>query len=418
MRKKRIAMAVFRLSAKSPAYRESLSRYYPDGASGRASDRLAQVGFRLLQAFHESNGKDMADSPQAGKATVQAQYILRAFQSATLKFIFVNKMRITMAVLIILLLFALLQIDRESLLQSIRQVPVWLIILLGTLQIITQFLVNLQWHQISKIANSPMSFRDMFYINCQGAIMDCITPGVKFGGEVTRAVQISRIGNLPGEHSAAIVALQKLFSLSALFFILIFTVGYLVGQVPFLQARHLQFMIYGLLSMFILIFIGMFIMPGRIIKLLQNGQNPKRLSFSRVRSFLITLFGQIESVRKNKRALAMLSLLSLFIWLLYPAKMYILAIQFLPAAHAVLIAAITFAAYMVAMLPIFPGGIGGFEGTMSGLLVSVGYAVSDAATMTIIFRFITFWFVMMLSVVFIAFCKASKSIRERGRDSM
>jgi len=325
-----------------------------------------------------------------------------------------NIKRIAMAILIILLLVALSQIDRQSLIYSVRQIPLWMIILLGILQIITQLLLNLQWYCISRLAKSSLTFWEMLYISSQGAVVDGITPGVKFGGEVTRAVQISRIGKLPGEQSAAIVAMQKLFSLSALFIILMFVVGYLVGQVTFLQTGYIQFIIYGVLSLFLVAFIGIFILPDLVSKFFQK-RTSRRLWVRKMHCFMLALLQQIKSIRKNKLALVSLLLLSFFIWLLYPVKMYILATHFYPVTHAVYIGAITFAAYMVAMLPIFPGGLGGFEGTMLGLLVSVGFLVSDAATMTLVHRFITFWFVVLLSITFIAFYKAGSKIGHKKK---
>ena len=99
-------------------------------------------------------------------------------------------------------------------------------------------------------------------------------------------------------------------------------------------------------------------------------------------------------------------MLSFFIWLLYPAKLYLLTIQFAPDVPVVHICATGFLAYMVAMLPIFPGGLGGFEGTMSGLLVALSFTISDAAVVTVLFRFITFWLVLLLSLVYVALHKA------------
>ena len=277
--------------------------------------------------------------------------------------------------------------------------------LLIGLQIVSQLLVNLQWHQIAKFTDADVSFGNMFYINCQGAVMDSITPGVKVGGEVTRAVQISRRGNCSGEQAVAVVALQKLFSLSAFFFMNLFTVGYLIGRVPLFQVRYIQFFVYGILLLFLLIFASIFIAPGRIKVYLQARKNSRFSWARRVRGFLLMLLDQVISIRGNTKAWVMLSLLSFFIWLLYPVKMYLLAIQFFPDAHAVYIGAVTFASYMVAMIPIFPGGLGGFEGTMSGLLLTMGFEVSDAVVVTVLFRFVTFWFVMLLSLGFIVFRK-------------
>jgi uncharacterized protein (TIRG00374 family) len=299
------------------------------------------------------------------------------------------------AILAAMLLFALSRLDGQSLLYSIGQIPLWLVVALPALQIITQLLVNLQWHKIARLADIPISFWDMLYANCQGAVMDSVTPGVKIGGEVTRAVQISRIANCPGNVSAAVVAVQKLFSLSAFFIILLFAAGRFFA-LPFLLA-----------------FFYVFARPDRIISRLQAKKAPRFAWVRKIRDFLMVALGQIGHVVKNKRALVMLSVLSLSIWLLYPAKMYILAVQFHPEAQILHIAAITFAAYMVAMLPIFPGGLGGFEATMAGLLAAVGVAVSDAAVITVFFRFATFWFVMPASLTFVALHKARKNRRHK-----
>jgi len=313
-----------------------------------------------------------------------------------------NKKHILIIAVVALLIIALFRFDHESLFYSIRQIPVWLVLLMLGLQIATQLLINFQWFRIAKLSGISVLYRDIFYANSQGAVIDSITPGVKFGGEVTRAVQISRLGNCSGEQAAALVALQKLFSLSAMVFILLFVVGYLIGEVPWLSAWYMQILVYGILLMFLLLFLSIFFMPHRIESYIQAKNTPRFSWTRRVRGFLLTLLNQVKNVREDKMTWVMLSLLSLFIWLLYPVKMYILAIQFYPEANLIHVAAITFAAYMVAMLPIFPGGLGGFEGTMTGLLVAMGIIVSDAIVMTVFFRFATFWFVMLFSLAYVS----------------
>jgi len=126
----------------------------------------------------------------------------------------------------------------------------------------------------------------------------------------------------------------------------------------------------------------------------------------RLRGFLLTALHPLESARQHKRAWALLALLSLCIWLLYPAKLYVLVLPFYPQAHVMTVAAATFAAYMVAMLPIFPGGLGGFEATLTGLLAAMGMALSDAVVVTVFFRFATFWFVLLLSLAYIGLRRA------------
>jgi uncharacterized protein (TIRG00374 family) len=103
-------------------------------------------------------------------------------------------------------------------------------------------------------------------------------------------------------------------------------------------------------------------------------------------------------------------LLSFFIWFLYPLKLLIISYSFMAGADVFFVAATTFAAYLVALIPIFPGGLGGFEGTMSALLVSVGFVLNDALAVTVLFRFFTFWFVLLMSLAFIGVYKFKEKI--------
>ena len=304
--------------------------------------------------------------------------------------------------IVLLLLIALFQLDVEGLLHSIKQIPLRLVLSLIGLQVLSQILINIQWHQIAKLSGVKASFWDMLYINSQGSIMDSITPGVKIGGEITRAVQISRKAGCSGEQSAVIVALQKLFSISALLSIQLFAAGYLIGRMRLLQAFYMQFLIYGVLVLLILIFATIFFMPNRIKVYLQLKKKPRFSWQGKARSFLVALTDRIIYIHKNWM---MLWLLSFIIWLLYPIKIFMLSAQFAPDISIFYIGAIAFAAYMVAMLPIFPGGLGGFEGAMTGLLVLVGLMINDAAVITILFRFATFWFVLLLSLVYIGLYK-------------
>ena len=185
----------------------------------------------------------------------------------------------------------------------------------------------------------------------------------------------------------------------------LFALGFLIGNVPFLEARFLQFLVYGIVVLFLLLFLSVFVIPQRIKAYLQARENPGFSWAVKLKTFSLALLDNILSIRSNLKACVLLFALSNLIWLLYPVKMYLLAVQFLPDASILLTGAAAFASYMVAMLPIFPGGLGGFEGAMSGLLLTMGFMQSDALVITVIFRFVTFWFVLLLAMVFIGFHK-------------
>jgi len=298
--------------------------------------------------------------------------------------------------MILLLPVVLSQLDKTNLLYSIRQIPIEIVAIVIGLQIVSQLLVNYQWYKIAKLTNLFIPFHRMLYINCLGSVVDSITPGVKVGGEITRTIQISRIGKCSVEQSGTIPVLQKIFSLSAFFFIQLFAVGFLIRTVSLFESEHIQISIYSVLLLFLLIFATIFFIPHRIKSYLSTKKSPR---------FFHSLLEQVVVIRKNTKAWVPLLLLSFLIWLIYPFKLYILAIQIFNNVPIIYIVAITFVSYMVAMLPIFPGGLGGFEGTMVGLFTAVGLPISCAAVITLLFRFITFWLVMLLSIIFIAFYK-------------
>ena len=118
---------------------------------------------------------------------------------------------------------------------------------------------------------------------------------------------------------------------------------------------------------------------------------------------------------QNRKLFVGLCLLSLFIWILYPVKMYLLVID-VSNISIIYVTAATFTAYSVALLPIFPGGLGGFEGAMTGLLLAFGLAVDDAVAVTVVFRFITFWFVMVLALGVIIARNSIRACKKRGKD--
>ncbi|MCL1881451.1 MAG: flippase-like domain-containing protein [Oscillospiraceae bacterium] len=312
--------------------------------------------------------------------------------------------KLLFASLALLLLLALSRLDLQMLLESIRKIPLWVFGALVLLQIVSQLLVNLQWHRIVRHVGIKLSYGEMFHINSQGKIVEGITPGVKIGGEVTRAIQISRRAGCSTDEATAVVVIQKLFSMSAFFFVNLFAVGYLIGNAPILQVRSIQILVYSVLCLLLLSFIGVLLFPKQFKRLFQ------KVKLNKARKLLLTLSEQVIQLRKNKRLCIMLIVLSFTIWLLYPAKIILLMGQISPDSSFVYtyVGSIAFASYLVAMLPIFPGGIGGFEGTMSGLLVVAGYSPAISVAATAVFRFITFWLVMLFGLVFIGFCRAKE----------
>jgi len=312
---------------------------------------------------------------------------------------------------VVFLVLAVRQFDMQSLLDSIRQIPVWSVALLFAAQIVTQLLINTQWHQIAKNFKSPISYSQMLYINAQAELIH-IAPGGHVGCDVFRAVQINKGGNCTGEQSAAVVAIQKLFSLSAFFTISLVSIGVFIGRVPWLQGTGFQFLLYGLLLLILILLGCIFIMPHKMaVVLSKKWQKPPRFKWTgKLRGFALVSLEHIVYLRKHPKLMLGLAILALSIWTLYPLKMYLLATQLIPDINIIYVAAATFLSYTVAMIPIFPGGLGGFEGTMTALLLFIGFAQGGAIVITVLFRFATFWFVVLMSLIFMAFYRMFKKM--------
>ncbi|HHT36652.1 MAG: YbhN family protein [Candidatus Wallacebacter cryptica] len=304
----------------------------------------------------------------------------------------------------ILLLALFLQINLDELYLSLAQIDWKVIGLLLLLQIVTQLLLNLQWQRIAVFVGVKLSFWTMFYINAQGSVMESITPGVKVGGEITRGVQLARLGRCSGSTAAVVVVLQKIFSLSAFALINIFAAVYLSHRSSILDSSLSRLIVYTFLGLVLAAFALILIMPKQLLARINN-KPPVRTWLGAVRRFVENLLEHIVMFESRKQELVIQFILALAIWLLYPLKLYLLTAQVLPDAPLVYITSITFISYLVGMLPLFPGGLGGFEGTMSGLLTGIGLSLSSSAAVAVIFRFITFWFVIITSLAFTAVYK-------------
>ena len=146
----------------------------------------------------------------------------------------------------------------------------------------------------------------------------------------------------------------------------------------------------------------MFLLPKRMLNWLAAKEEVRPNRSGAVRRFLQNLLEHILLFENQSGELILQFVLALAIWLLYPAKLYVLAVQIQPDIPLVYIGSITFVSYLIGMLPLFPGGLGGFEGTMTGLLRGLGVPLSGAAALAVIFRFVTFWFVILVSLCYAA----------------
>lgn len=297
----------------------------------------------------------------------------------------------------VLLYFLLKGFNFSLFLSSIKNLSALHLIVLSALQIFTQLLLNYQWFEITKISGGKIKFLSMLNINSHGTVAEAITPGVKIGGEVIRAVLLKKEG-IETADAAAIVAVQKMISLSA-FFVLI--IGALIYFIIFYNIFniYLNIVVIIVLSAFIVLFISILFYPQRFNKFASNAK-PKSKFKAVLQSFFKSVIDKSSELKNRGMGLQKQMLISFIIWFLFPLKLILLANFLNIQADLIYLCAVTFICYIVSMLPLLPGGLGSFEASMTALFVVIGTAVEQAAAAAFIFRFFTFWLVVLLSVTY------------------
>lgn len=288
--------------------------------------------------------------------------------------------------------------DWGEMFTHLKTTPLRVIIFLLLFQCLTMLLINVQWRSLAAHAGEPISFFDMLLVNAQGTVVDGLTPGMKMGGEVVRLMALKNKAQVDWAQATIVVGLQKTFSLLSFLFL---SLGSLIWFSLTLGSgyRYYQYLFTAAVAIFLLAFFLLIILslkPDTIIRLLgkffKNSPTGSKIQETLKKYSLL-----LQGLLKNKRVfLAQLGLGS-FIWSFYAFKLLVLLRGYHLELAYITVAAVTFLAYIVGMIPLFPGGIGSFESAMILLLKLAGIPIEMGVTVAIVFRAATFWFEFLLS---------------------
>ncbi len=252
--------------------------------------------------------------------------------------------------------------------------PWYAVLLLLLMQSASLALLVTQWTALlgSSDSDARVSWCAVLPRYLAGNFVEAVTPSAKLGGEAARltlfargfGVKTSTIGILAAVHAACMLAgLAVLLPLA----VRLGAVGYLQqlgGPAPADSAVR---------------WIPLLAVPPAAIALLRHAARRMRVASPAV------AFG--------------VAALAVVIWALYPVKVA-LAAEFLgvTVSFGVVVTA-TFGAYLVGLLPITPGGLGGYEAGMVAVFVSAGVSPADAAAVTVLARAVSFWWPLALSAL-------------------
>ncbi len=310
--------------------------------------------------------------------------------------------------IIVLFIIIIESTDFKSIVKHLKRVEESTFVLLICLQVITQLLLAFQWSKITKRVIGKSSFIKILYIFTRGSVIEAITPGAKIGGEATRVYYLKKDFNCKTVEAVNIVLIQKCISMSVLLSICVISFVYLCSLITIHLSVLVQVLIAVLCLILIFFMVSLLFFSEKLIKLFSLNDNKL---INKIKGFIKNYNDATKKL--NRKSWLLQFSISAIVWLLFPIKMLIIAHSFRLDIPFLILLAITMTSYMIGMFPITPGGLGTFEATMIALfsILSINNGVSVA--ITIIFRFITHWFVILISLVFVVGYKIVKNIKRR-----
>ncbi|NLA84787.1 MAG: flippase-like domain-containing protein [Clostridiales bacterium] len=311
-----------------------------------------------------------------------------------------------------MIVYILANTDFRLIWLHLREVPLPLAALLLSLQLVTQMALNLQWYLLSRNLNLKTSFLQLFVINAYGTLTDAVTPGEKVGGEVVRIIQFKRILKYSANQSTSLVAIQKsvsVFSLVLLNFIALLTLS---KEISFLESDTTRAVLIVISAVLALFFLSLLFFTERLNILVQKMNHNGNIGKG-VKRWMQGFTRDTKLISRHPGRWIQQLLLSLGIWALFPLKLFILVSHY-ASVNPLVLFAITFVSYFAAMIPLLPGGLGTFDSIMSGLLLINGLAIEEALAISLIFRFVTFWFVVLISVLIVFLWKVFTHGRKKA----
>ncbi|NLW56817.1 MAG: hypothetical protein GX050_09450 [Firmicutes bacterium] len=140
-----------------------------------------------------------------------------------------------MPIVAALLVYVVVQADLRGVFAHVGAIPVWLLLTLLGLQLITQLLLNFQWYRLCRVFGWPATFFNLLLVSSYGAVVDAITPGEKIGGELARVLQLRKYLGYSTGQATILVTIQKALRLSALVLLNLAVVVTMANQISFLH---------------------------------------------------------------------------------------------------------------------------------------------------------------------------------------
>lgn len=322
---------------------------------------------------------------------------------------------------ILIITAAIIFIGWEDIYQIMSRMNVYQLILMILLQLATLLLSAFILFYLIKQKSKRISIFNVFCINQAGSFVESITPSVKIGGETLKMYLLHKKTYLPYSEIAALTVVNKFYSL--LPFLIIAFLTLCAAAIAFNLPIFVYLAFIGLLSFFslFLIFfnyqrlqvehffekIGVSSKKRRSLILEKTGEKARKLH-----NFLAAASQNSRKIITTFQQKALVFTTSFVIWAFYPIKVYLISSMLGYQLSPVIVITAIYTAYLVSMIPLFPGGLATFEGSLALVLTSEGLSYPEAFSIALMVRLITFWIPLAISAAFTIYLIPKKTRKE------
>lgn len=276
-----------------------------------------------------------------------------------------------------------------------------------------------KWHYLLGKLVRELSFTKIFTLFLAGNFVESVTPSVKFGGEAARIYLLRRYTALSYGKLTGVLFTHKYISLLPLVLLAAVFLGMAALRYELPVVVYFSFL--GLGAFFILV---AWLARGKQLLAddspgigpeecyVQDDQRDKcrgglflwklihvvRAKGGKLLAFLQEASRHSSNLTGPSERKALM-LLSLLVWFIYPLKVYLVSFMLGYEIGLVTAGIITYAAYLVSMFPLLPGGFGSFEGSMVFMFSLAGFSPAEGLAVALLTRLVTYWFPLLLSAV-------------------
>jgi len=299
-----------------------------------------------------------------------------------------------------------------------------IMIFLALLQIATLGMTAFQWRYMLNKSNRDLSLGRVLAINLAGNYVESVTPSVKFGGETARLYLFHRQTLLGYDKLAGILLALKYYSLLPFLAFVSVIIGFSIMRY---QLPAITLIAFSLLLAFFLLIALMHYRVGSANSEQErvatantvsddsrdSGAGGLGIITRKIQEKYQAVLSFVRRASFHSRSMAdpsgrkLMLIISAVIWALYPLKVYLVTQTLGLDAGLVTVIIATFTAYLVSMVPLLPGGLGSFEGSMVLVFTLGGLTTAEGLTIALLSRLITYWFPLLLSALAAAYLASS-----------